>query len=145
MEPPMPIIYDSYIPREALRASPLSFFVFGDNVARRGYGGQAAAMRGEPNAIGIATKWLPSNTPDAFFRDGDPSARIFLLAELNRLASIYRTGADIHVPAAGLGTGLSHLPETAPRLYALLYHFFQALSDDPCPWPKPSAAAPQEA
>jgi hypothetical protein len=43
--------------------------VFGDNGRRIGFGGQAKEMRGEPNAIGVATNWEPSNRPNAFFSD----------------------------------------------------------------------------
>jgi hypothetical protein len=32
-----------------------ALFAFGDNLARTGRGGQAAALRGEPNAVGIPT------------------------------------------------------------------------------------------
>ncbi len=40
-----------------------------DSVQRHGLAGQAKEMRGEPNAIGVATKWAPSTNPKAFFDD----------------------------------------------------------------------------
>ena len=46
-------------------------FVFGDNMERCGFGGQAAAMRGEPNAVGVPTKWAPGSAPADFFCDDD--------------------------------------------------------------------------
>lgn len=58
-----------FITREMVRANRDKLFLFGDNLERRGYGGQAAAMRGEPNAIGIPTKKTPTNKAGAFFTD----------------------------------------------------------------------------
>ena len=48
-----------FITREYVRANPDKIFLFGDNLEQRGLGGQAAAMRGEPNAVGIPTKKRP--------------------------------------------------------------------------------------
>jgi hypothetical protein len=56
----MPIVFRQWI---------TPFYVFGDNGRRIGFGGQAKEMRGQPNAIGVATKWEPSNRPNAFFSD----------------------------------------------------------------------------
>jgi len=50
----MPILYQDQIKRDDLRAHPDRIYLFGDNVARQGRGGQAKEMRGEPNALGIA-------------------------------------------------------------------------------------------
>ena len=58
-----------FITREYVRANRDKLFLFGDNLERRGFGGQAAAMRREPNAIGIPTKKSPSYRDDAFFSD----------------------------------------------------------------------------
>jgi hypothetical protein len=55
--------------REDLRNNPDFMFLFGDNLQRTGLGGQAKEMRGEFNAIGIATKKSPSLSDDAFFTD----------------------------------------------------------------------------
>ncbi|KKL05458.1 hypothetical protein LCGC14_2605850, partial [marine sediment metagenome] len=54
------IEYRDHITRQMLRDEPDTLFVFGDNMQRRGLGGQAFAMRGEPNAVGIPTKIFPS-------------------------------------------------------------------------------------
>jgi hypothetical protein len=55
----MTLIFQEWITRKDLRENPDKRYVFGDNVERRGYGGQAKEMRGEPNAIGVVTKWAP--------------------------------------------------------------------------------------
>ena len=54
------IILQAAIYRLDLRSNPSIQFVFGDNEVRQGYAGQALEMRGEPNAIGIATSRAPS-------------------------------------------------------------------------------------
>ena len=60
-----------FITRDYVRANRDKLFLFGDNLEQRGLGGQAAAMRGEPNAIGIPTKKSPSYRADAFFSDDE--------------------------------------------------------------------------
>lgn len=52
----MIVLHQKFIFREDLQANPDVYYLFGDNVERRGLGGQAKEMRGEPNAIGVATK-----------------------------------------------------------------------------------------
>lgn len=42
-----------YIKRQDLKSNPNTQYLFGDNLKRSGFGGQAKEMRGEPNAIGI--------------------------------------------------------------------------------------------
>ena len=51
-----------WITRSFVREHRDHIFLFGDNLARSGFGGQAAQMRAEPNAIGLPTKKLPSST-----------------------------------------------------------------------------------
>jgi len=51
----MPIVFRQWI---------MPFYAFGTS-RRIGFGGQAKEMRGEPNAISVATKWEPSNRPNA--------------------------------------------------------------------------------
>ena len=65
----MPLIRQKWITRDDLKSNRNQIYVFGDNMIREGYGGQAAAMRGEPNSFGIPTKWLPTNDTKAFFTD----------------------------------------------------------------------------
>ena len=58
----MPVMYQNWIERSDLQRNARSdrYYLFGDNLRRVGMGGQAKSMRGEPNAIGIATKNGPS-------------------------------------------------------------------------------------
>lgn len=72
-------------------------------------------MRGEPNAIGVVTKWAPSNDNDAFFDDmPDCFAQVgFDLARIDRVLS---QGKTVVIPEDGIGTGLAQLPRRAPKL-----------------------------
>lgn len=64
----MIILRQTRIYRADLAMNPKVLYVFGDNLERKGFGGQAYEMRGEPNAFGIATKRLASHYfPDSYF------------------------------------------------------------------------------
>lgn len=110
------IYTQKWIERADLRNNPDVYFLFGDNTVRQGMGGQAGAMRGEPNAIGIATKLTPTSGSNAFFSDDDLEANCRIIAKDFRKAFQMRDqGHMIVIPADGLGTGLSELPQRAPK------------------------------
>ena len=116
----MPVLRQKWITRADLKANRDSLYVFGDNMVRTGRGGQAAAMRGEPNAFGIPTKWYPSNDSWAFFTDveftTDSIVSWTLTGAFNHLTEVLHDGYTVVIPMDGLGTGLSRLPETAPTI-----------------------------
>lgn len=120
----MPVIRQKWITREDLKANRDCLYVFGDNMLRSGRGGQAAAMRGEPNAFGIPTKWYPSNESSAFFEDADFTrdsvVHWMLEGAFNHLIEVLRDGYTVVIPTDGLGTGLSRLAETAPAIAAYI-------------------------
>lgn len=126
--------YLNWITRDMLRSAPDSRFVFGDNCQRVGLGGQAGAMRGEPNAIGVATKFAPGMADSDFYRDGSIAALQSVSFDLNLVAQALVGGRTIYVPRDGLGTGLSELPQRAPALANLITAFFHACPGEPCPW-----------
>lgn len=114
-----------YITRDIVRRHPDTLFVFGDNMQRAGYGGQAKQMRGEPNAVGIPTKWRPSNTDDAFFVDTD----MFAVQEAidNAFARLINHKGPIVWPANGIGTGLANLKNRAPSIWQYIESCRKAL------------------
>lgn len=120
-----------FITREYVRANRDKLFLFGDNLERRGFGGQAASMRGEPNVIGIPTKRSPSYASRAFFtdeefdRNKDAIDRAFV--ELAKAVS--GEIRAIVIPSAGLGTGRAQLDKRAPRTFAYLQSRLDELSD----------------
>jgi hypothetical protein len=113
----MPIIYQKWITRVDLRANPSVLYVFGDNVARVGLGGQAKEMRGEPNAVGIATKWSPSE----FFDEARTNEQCRIIEkDMVSLNTARSFGRLIVLPLDGLGTGLADLSTRAPTTFAYL-------------------------
>lgn len=101
-----------------LRKHPNDLFVFGDNYQRKGLGGQAAEMRGEPNAVGVITKWLPQRTPTSYFSDRDFKIIIpVLVTDIQTLFDHAANGGQIVWPLDGIGTGLAQLPIRAPKIF----------------------------
>lgn len=134
------IRYQKWITRADLRANPDKHYLFGDNAVRQGLGGQAKEMRGETNALGIATKWLPTMEEQAFFSDDNEHCRQIILTDLSKVQSLLRQNRIVVVPAMGLGTGLSQLPTRAPQLALLIDRFFALYG--PVPWlVKPATTA----
>jgi exodeoxyribonuclease-5 len=105
------------ITRSDLKNNPDKVYLFGDNLQEKGLGGQAKAMRGEPNAIGIPTKKKPSLGEDAFFTDDEYEGNIVAIE--NAFAKI-PDNTVVVIPSAGLGTGLARLEQKAPRTFAYL-------------------------
>lgn len=116
----------SFYTPELLRANPDFLFVFGDNLQRRGKGGQAV-IRDEPNALGLATKAQPNNEEEAFFFDdaGCAAAIAHDIDKVTRLAQRHMVIIPF-TTRVELGTGLSQLPERAPNLYKMLTDTFTA-------------------
>jgi len=115
------IIYQKTILRADLMRNPSVLYIFGDNVKREGLGGQAWEMRGEPNAFGICTKRAPDSRAESYFSDDSVDDLIQIINDLKALRKHIDWGLDAIVfPADGIGTGLSDLPQKAPRLWAYL-------------------------
>lgn len=116
------------ISRRDLKDNPDTVYLFGDNDVRKGKGGQAASMRGEPNAYGIRTKKVPSNQAHAFYRDDTFEENKAKIDEdftqprkgprgetLPSLVDHVRGGGEVIIPEDGLGTGRAQLAHTAPK------------------------------
>lgn len=109
--------YQRHITRKNLRENPNKVYLFGDNLAKRGMGGQAKEMRGEENAIGIPTKKYPTMNDKAFFTDDEfESNKERILNEFKKIPK----NKTVVVPSSGLGTGLAQLDKRAPKTYAFL-------------------------
>lgn len=114
------VIRKAWISRPYVREHAATHvFLFGDNMLRRGLGGQAQAMRGEPNAIGVPTKRRPESNPAAYFTDDTIFDREVVGTIDNAFWAAKRAmmhGKNVVVATEGLGTGLSELPVRAPRI-----------------------------
>ena len=114
----MTILYIKKYNRTYIKSHPDWLFVFGDNLERAGYGGQAEQARGEPNAIGVATKRFPSMDQRAFFSNADYDE--WFASEkstLKRLMEASKAGRTIIWPLDGIGTGLARLEKSAPMIW----------------------------
>jgi hypothetical protein len=120
------------ITRAMVQADRDTIFVFGDNMKRAGYGGQAGQMRGEPNTIGVPTKWTPERSQSAFFTDEDrsnPEVHRAISDAFRLMRDCLSAGQNVVIPADGLGTGLAELPTRAPKLHAMIEAAIEGLNE----------------
>jgi hypothetical protein len=120
------------ITRAMVRENRDALFVFGDNMEGRGMGGQAREMRGEPNAVGIPTKWRPGREDRDYFTDADIKDRDVWHAihgAIELLREGLRSGKRIIIPSDGIGTGLAELPTRAPKLHLMIETALTGLED----------------
>jgi hypothetical protein len=120
--------YVKRITRKMMREFPDHLFVFGDNMLEQGMGGQAKEMRGEPNAVGIPTKFLPSYEPQAFFSDDDLHRVKYRIDDrVLKLFCHASDGGTVVWPEDGIGTGLADLKNKAPAIWELIEKYRLAL------------------
>lgn len=100
-----------------VKQSPNKIFIFGDNLDRKGTGGQAQ-IRNNENAFGIATKKHPTNNSNAFMSDSEFDENVKTIK--SDIVKIKNDGRDIVFPKDGFGTGLAKLKEKAPKTYQFL-------------------------
>jgi len=106
--------------REVKKNADTTYYVFGDNMVRRGLGGLAKVVRRERNSVGIPTKHFPANKESAYFTDEVMDSREIMGeidAAIRKIDWLLNNGYDIVIPADGVGTGLAQLPTKAPRLH----------------------------
>jgi hypothetical protein len=114
----MPLIYQDHIVRADLHANRLALYIFGDNEQRRGLGGQAEEMRGEPNAHGICVKRAPSRESWAFWTDADFSRVVPILrTDFDKPHRWLAAGRTVVFPTAKIGTERAELEERAPKIF----------------------------
>ncbi|MFC1535791.1 hypothetical protein ACFL4H_00325 [Candidatus Neomarinimicrobiota bacterium] len=119
---------DRYSPA-IVKGNPDKVFIFGDNLQKKGKGGQAV-IRDEPNAFGIPTKKKPSSGTDAYFNDKQFQANKTAIDEA--FENIPKD-KEIVLPADGLGTGLAQLDKRAPKTFAYIEEKIQELIDEKTP------------
>ena len=116
----MPLKFVEHYTRSEIQSHPDWMYVFGDNFERKGLGGQAGQARGEPNAVGIATKRRPSRDEDAYLTDADYDEwEAFNAFDYARLEGYLAAGGIVVWPA-GIGLGRAGLPGRAGKIYTQL-------------------------
>lgn len=124
----MPFIKMKWITREFVREHPDWVFVFGDNEERVGLGGQAKAMRGEPNAIGVATKKAAGHRPQDYWYDSDYNRQIDVVTkDFIPVMKALVQERTVVFPKDGIGTGLAKLKENAPNTLQYIELFVRIL------------------
>jgi hypothetical protein len=121
----MTLFYQKNITRADVQANfPRRIYLFGDNMQRVGRGGQAFAMRDEPNAVGLPTKWTPFNGNFAFFSDeefqNNPSIKNSIDFATDMAFAWLAAGGEVVIPKDGIGTGFAQLETRAPAVLAYI-------------------------
>jgi hypothetical protein len=121
------------ITREQI-ANSNAIWVFGDNLKRTGYGGQAAVCRGLRNTIGIATKMRPDNKQSAFFRDIDFLNIIEIIKyDIDKVEKQILRDKKVYI-MRGIGEGRANLQECAPKIFEYLTKKLNHLIDLGAEW-----------
>jgi hypothetical protein len=106
------------------------YFVFGDNYARKGLGGQAKVCRGFPNTIGIITKKYPSYSFESYYYEIEFGIWLeHAMGDLAKVQDYLEQGMTVVYPQEGVGTGLSQLPQKAPSIYNYIEKFFNRMKE----------------
>lgn len=105
--------------RAEIKANPDKVYVFGDNMQGKGLGGQAAAARGEPNALGIPTKYAPTMAESAFFGRDPAKEKAAITTAVDKIIAARDAGKTVVLPK-GIGLGRAQLDSRAPEVYAHL-------------------------
>jgi hypothetical protein len=98
-----------------LDSNPDSYFIFGDNLIKEGYGG-AAKLRDHPHAIGFITKKFPDNKDTSFYKPEEYSPIFF--EELKKLKILIEKRPDKTFYISQIGGGLAN----KYRIWDLLIH-----------------------
>lgn len=127
----MIVIRQYRILRTDIQTNKDVLYIFGDNLARIGFGGQAKEMRGEPNSFGIATKRAPTYDPEDFFYDEQPEVFDIIEEEFKRLYELLLTGKykAVVIPRDGIGTGIANLVNNAPHLLCRIVELLERIEE----------------
>lgn len=121
------------ITREQVKNSD-AIWVYGDNLQRKGYGGQAAVCRGLPNTIGICTKTRPDNKQSAFAKDDDfLTWATIIKSDIDKVEKRILQGKKVYI-INGIGTGRARMRETAPKIFEYLVKKLSHLIDLGARW-----------
>ena len=125
----MSLKFVDHFTREEIRAHPAWLFVFGDNYARAGFGGQPKEARGEPNSAGLATKRAPSWDESAFLTDEDYDEwKLLNRAAFDRIEAHLAAGGVVIWPV-GIGLGRANLQSRAPKILQEIHDWLWAWVD----------------
>ena len=135
---------DRIVSKSEVKSNPKTLYLFGDNDARKGLGGQAKEMRGESNTIGISTKKLPATSEQSYKTDAELELNKNIIRDdINKAINEWNSGNYNKLVIPQIGVGLAQLPTRAPETYEFLQQEFQRLTDYVNIFEKPVAVAPR--
>lgn len=124
------IIMINWFSRKIVKENKNIFFVFGDNLVKKGKGGQAV-IRGLKNTIGVPTKKYPSNRSNSYMSDDELNSNKEAINQaFVKINEKIKEGYFIALPKDGLGTGLAKLKEKAPKTNEYLLNKIEKLKKD---------------
>ena len=85
--------------------NPNCYFVFGDNLQKRGRGG-AAILRDHPHAFGFITKKFPDNNDGSFYKPNEYEP--IFIEELEKLIKVVKRNNSKTYYISKLGAGLAN-------------------------------------
>jgi hypothetical protein len=93
-------------------------------------GGQAAEMRGEPNAVGIRTKKSPGRENEDFWSDRNFDINCSKIEDdLARVKNHLRRGGTVVIPADGIGTNRAEMEKRCPKTFYVLQQALLSLEN----------------
>ena len=114
------IIFKGFWSKNDVEKHPDCLFVYGDNDAGIGKGGQAI-IRDLSNTIGIPTKKYPSNHASSFYSDTEYDKNIAKIDyAIEKIIILSKKYKYVILPEDGFGTGLADLPKKAPKTFDYL-------------------------
>lgn len=116
--------------RTEVRKNKDIVYVYSDNIEGLGYGNQARELRGEPNAIGIPTKWRTTTKERDYFHDNQfEIVKPHIDMAFDKIDNMIHQGKDI-IFLRNIGRGMARLPEKAPKtLEYIEYNIQKRLRD----------------
>jgi hypothetical protein len=101
----MAVFKDFEVTQHFLDSNSNAYFIFGDNVERRGYWG-TSKLRDHPHALGFIIKKFPDNRDTSFYHVEEYLEVFF--EELQKLVRIVKSRADKTFYISKLGDGLAN-------------------------------------
>ncbi|AGF85375.1 hypothetical protein QJ854_gp407 [Moumouvirus goulette] len=124
------LVFNGYWTEKDVINFPNGLFVYGDNDVNFGKGGQAI-IRDLNNTIGLPTKKYPTNNKNSFYTDNEYEENINKINKAIVNIIIRSKNYDYVIfPRDGFGTGLSKLPEKAPKTFKYICEQIEILKNN---------------
>ena len=121
---PLCFVTDAFFSPQFCRMFHDMFFVFGDNEARTGTGGQAV-IRFEKNSIGVRTKKSPCIELHCYWSDSNFEGNCKMIDEdIEKINKIRNIGIPVVFSSKGYGTGFAELHIRSPKTLEYIRHRF---------------------